>query len=535
MKLKIIYTIFSLIILLSCQKNEKNINYNDITINLGPYPLTIDPSLNVDIWTMTYLIHCFEGLVTKDKDNNIIPGIAEKWDISDDGLTYTFYLRTNAKWSDGKPVTANDFVYSWRRVVDPNVAAKFSYFMEPIKNAKEIIAGEKSIEELGVKAIDDYTFEVTLSSPTAYFIDFISSTIYFPTRKDIIEKYGDNWTFNPETYIGNGAFKMIERIEDEKIIMIKNTNYYNIDNIKPEKLTFILMEDGNASLGGFINKTLDFVKPFPKNDIENLQNQGFVHIENLAATYYYYFNLTNEIFKDIRIRKALAISIDRNYIVKKITKLNEKPINGIVPYGIKGRIKDFRDESDEYFSILEKDYTNNIIEAKKLLAEAGYPDGKNFPVLELTTTTREFDIKIAEFIQNIWKENLGINIRINKYEYPIYISFMYGKNFGDIGTYVYYADFNDPINFLNLIKKDIPNNFGSFDDELYNSYLNIASITNDNEYRMDLLFKAEKNLINNFAIIPLYSYSEAFLVSPNLKGVEYDPMGMVRFHHAYLE
>lgn len=520
-----------LIIFTSCTKKEITTN-NEIIINLAPEPLTMDPTLNTDNLTMIYILHAFEGLTKKDADNKIIGGAAKSWDINDDGTVYTFHLRTNAKWNDGKNLTAKDFVYTWRRAVDPKTANKYSFYFEVIKNAKDIIESKKTIEELGVKAIDDYTFEVTLNYPTAYFLELAAYPPFYPVREDIINKYGDEWSLKPATYIGNGAFKMTERNTDKNIILERNTNYWNNQNTKPDKLTFLLMEEPNTSLAGVLEESIHFAKPFPRNNIESLKQKGIVHIVPVAASYYYRFNLNKEILKDNRIRKALSLAIDREYIVKSITKCGESPAGSFVPFGINDVYGDFRENGGEH--IKTKEYQNNIAEAKKLLAEAGYPDGKNLPVLDLLIATREFDINIADAVQSMIKENLNIDVRIVKHEWASYLQNMYDKNF-DIAVYLWYADYNDPINFLNLFKSDSPNNYGSYSNNTYNQYIDIASTNKDNNIRMKAMHDAENILMNDNAIIPIYFYSEALLVSPKLKGVEYDSQGLYRFFNAYLE
>lgn len=521
------------IIMLSCSNKDKiKTATNEIIINLAPEPLTMDPTLNTDNLTMIYILHAFEGLTKKDANNKVIGGAAESWDINEKGNIYTFHIRSNAKWSDGKNVTSHDFVYTWRRAVDPKTANKYSYYFEVIKNAKDVISGEKTIEELGVRAIDDYTFEVELNSPTAYFLELAAYPPFYPVREDIVNKYGDEWTLKPETYIGNGAFKMTERNFDKSIILERNTNYWNNENIKPYKLTFILMEEPNTSLAGVLNGNIHFAKPFPRNNIETLKEKGIVHIVPVAASYYYRYNLNKKVLQDVNIRRALSLAIDREYIVKSITKCGESPAGNLVPYGINDIDGDFRKKGGDY--IVSSNYQANLEEAKKLLAEAGYENGKNFPVIDLLIATREFDINIADAVQSMLKENLNIDVRIVKHEWASYLQNMYDRNF-DLAVYLWYADYNDPINFLNIFKSDAPNNYGSYSNKTFDEYIDIASTNKDNDIRMPALHLAEDIFMNDNAVIPIYFYSEALLVSPKLKGVEYDSQGLYRFFNAYLE
>ncbi len=521
------------IILLSCSNHSKEeINKNEIVINLAPEPLTIDPTLNTDNLTMIYILHAFEGLTKKDEQNKIIGGAAESWDVNNAGNIYTFHLRKNAKWSDGQNVTAEDFVYTWKRAVDPKTGNKYSFYFEIIKNAKDIIGGLKSIEELGVKAIDDYTFQVELNSPTAYFLELAAYPPFYPVREDIINQYGDKWTLKPETYIGNGAFKMTERNFDKNIILERNTNYWNEKNIKPNKLTFLLMEEPNTSLAGVLGDYIHFAKPFPRNDIENLKEKGIVHIVPVAASYYYRYNLNKQVLQDEKIRKALSLAIDRKYIVESVTKSSERPAGSLVPYGINDINGDFREKGGMHIGT--DNYKKDVEEARKLLTKAGYENGKNFPVLDLLIATREFDINIADAVQNMFKEALNIDVRIVKHEWASYLQNMYDKNF-DLAVYLWYADYNDPINFLNIFKSDAPNNYGSYSNNTFDEYIDIASTNKSNRIRMHTLHLAENIFMNDNAIIPIYFYSEALLVSQKLKGVEYDSQGLYRFFNSYIE
>ena len=293
-------TVFCLAFIISC--GNKSSNNKVITINAGPQPQTIDPSINTSLDSCYYVIHAFEGLTTKDKDGNIVGGVAESWEELDEGIRYIFHLRTNAKWSDGKPVLAEDFVYSWRRVVDPLVGSQYSFQHESVKNAKDITAGKLPLESLGIKAIDDYTLEVILEAPTAYFLDLTAFPTFYPIRKDIIEQYGNTWSLNPETYIGNGPFITSEINQDESIIMIKNTNYWNADSVVAEKLRFILMQNETSSVAGIKDGSIDFARILPTRDIPTLKEEGLLQIRPMLASYFYCFNVTNEVLKDIRIR-----------------------------------------------------------------------------------------------------------------------------------------------------------------------------------------------------------------------------------------
>ncbi|KLI53014.1 peptide ABC transporter substrate-binding protein [Brachyspira hyodysenteriae] len=530
-KIFILFMIFiSFIISCSNNKSEDGIS---IFINTGPEPNTIDPSINVTSDAIFYLMHTFEGLLEKDMNGKLIPGVAESWEISEDGLTYTFKLRTNSKWTDGKTVVAGDFVYSWQRVVDPATGSQYGYQHDPVKNAKAITAGDMPKESLGIKAIDDYTLEVQLEAPTAYFLELLTFPTFYPLRKDIIEQYGDEWTLNADTYIGNGAFKLIERNRDESLVMVKNTNYWNIEDIVPDKITFVLMENETASVAGVKAGSLHFARSFPRQDIKTLQNEGLIVIKPRISSYYYCLNLTNEILKDVRVRRALSLAIDRNYIVEQITRGGEKPAGALVPFGISDYEGDFRENGGEYIDITKDGYVKNVEEAKKLMAEAGYPNGEGFPVMEFKADPG-LHVKIFEAVQQMWKENLGIDVTLTQEEWAVFLQTRYDRNI-TMARGAWNGDFDDPVNFMALCLSYSPNNYSVYSNKAYDDMINEVMLSGDQKFRMQTMHKAEEMLMREEAIIPIYYYTEPLLVSPKLKDVYYDSLGFHKFHHCYLE
>ncbi|ASJ21459.1 peptide ABC transporter substrate-binding protein [Brachyspira hampsonii] len=533
---KIIFMILSLsiiILFMSCSggKDEKGVIY----INVGPEPKTIDPALNSTVDANIYIQHVFEGLATRDNDNKIVPGVAESWDISDDGLTYTFHIRDNAKWSDGKKITAEDFVYSWQRVVDPITASEYAYQFEPVLNAMDINSGKKPVSELGVRAIDENTFEVKLNAPTAYFLELAAFYTFYPVRKDMIEENADNWTLSPDTYIGNGPFIMTERRTDDRIVVVKNTNYWNADNIVPEKLVFILMQNGTAAVAGIKEGSLHFANNPPLQDIENLKSEGLMHISPYLGTYYYCLNITNEILKDVRVRKALTLAIDRNYLVEQVTRAGQLPASAWVPSGVndtEGAEGDFRKVGGDYYSIKAEDYQKNLDEAKKLLAEAGYPNGENFPVIEFKSNSGEH-IQIFEAIQQMWKSGLGIDSTIAQEEWATFQTTRQEKNYV-IARHGWIADYNDPMSFLGVFLSYSIQNNGGYSNKAYDDKLKLAMSTIDQDIRMKAMHEAEDILMEDMGLIPIYFYTDPIMVSKKLSGVIYDPLGAHKFFYAKL-
>ena len=517
---------------ISCSKGK---NENDgIIVNLSVEPKTIDPSLNAQIYGVIYISHVFEGLTVRDRNNKIVPGVAEDWEISADGKTYTFFLRTNSTWSDGKPVVAEDFVYSWQRQVDPKVASEYSYQHEPVKNAMAITRGEMPVDSLGVKALDDHTLVVELEAPTAYFLEVAAFPTFAPLRKDIIEQYGDSWTLKPETYIGNGPYVMSERNIDENIIMVKNPNYWNADSIVAEKITFVFMQNGAAAVAGIKDGSLHMAYEPPQQDIPTLLEEGLIQIKPLIATYYYPINVTNEYLKDPKVRKALSLAIDRNYIVENVTKGGQKPASGWVPYAVNDVDGDFRINGGDLYDVSKEGYSNNVEMAKQLLAEAGYPNGEGFPVIEFKTDPGNH-VGIFEAVQQMWKEHLNIDSTITQIDNALLGQTLLEKNFM-IGRLYWSADYSDPMSMMSLFTSYNTQNNGGYSNQRYDELIGEAMSTDDNNIRMKAMHEAEKILIQeDMGAIPIYFFTEPLLVNPKLKYIVYNPLGFHKFFYAYLE
>ena len=374
----------------------------NITVNLASEPQTMDPALNTTSDGSNMANHLFEGLMKWEDSGaevngsdgtahsaQLAPGQAESYEKTEneDGtVTYTFKLRDGIKWSDGKDVTAGDFEYAWKRLVDPATAADYSYMLDCVVNANEIIAGEKDASELAVKAVDDKTFEVTLVNDLPYFEELCAFPAMMPVRQDIIEEAGDNWTFDVATYISNGAYKMKEWTHNSQIVVEKNENYYDYEKLGPETITFKLMDNQNAMLSGFNSGELDFIEDVPQAEIANLIASGDMKIVDYIGTYYVCFQTQKAPFDDARVRKAFSLAIDRTYIVNQVTQSGQVEAGGFVPAGVydaEGATgDDFRTVGGDYYKPTDADYEANCEEARALLAEAGYPDGEGFPVVE---------------------------------------------------------------------------------------------------------------------------------------------------------
>lgn len=525
-----IFLIFLLII--SCTKETKKIK-DELTVNLGYELQSIDPAINDETYGFIYINHAFEGLLTKDINGKIVGGSSDKWEISEDKLKYTFHIREDAKWSDGKKLTADDFVYSYRRVVDPKTASPIAYLMYYIKNAKDINMGKKPIESLGVTAVDENTLTIELENPTLYFEDILASGgCYVPVREDIINKYGDDWTWKPESYIGNGAYKMTERKPDELIAFELNTNYWDYKNQVAKKINFVLIADEYISLNAVRTGDVDFsINAPPIGEIESLIKENLMAVSDIIGVYYLDLNNKDKTLSDKRVRKALSLAIDRNYIVSNIGHGKLIAAESFVPPVVKGVEKSFREESSNF--IIANNYSNNIIEAKKLLAEAGYPNGENFPILEVKVSSG-FYTTVLEAIQDMWKNNLNIDVVVRTEESKITLPFRQSGKY-QIARTSWTGDYNDPLTMLQIMTSESDINYSGFSNERYDYLINFATTSTNEKDRMEALKEAEAILFEEMPIIPFIYRTDFLVVNPKLKNYIDDPLGRYRFNYAYIE
>lgn len=485
----------------------------DLTVQNGSEPASLDPNALNSNDSMTIALHMFEGLAKYSKDGKGVElGQAKDYKVSDDGLTYTFTLRDDIYWTDGKPVVAGDFVYSWQRLVSGGYDN--SYFIDMVLNSVEIQNGQKDKSELGVKALDDKTLEVTLKAPCAYFIEIVAGAVTSPLRQDIIEANGDTWYTNPATYIGNGAYKLDEWTNQEKIVMTANDKYYDYANLGPSKITFMLMDDDNATLAAFESGDLAFAATFPPEEIDRLKEAGLFQVAPVAGTYYVLVNAKGKgavpELQDPRVRRALALAVDRNYIVDTITKRGETAADTFIPKGFVDKDgTDYYDKSEKFWD--NSTYEANCEEAKKLLAEAGYPDGAGFPTISYTINNNVAHSSIAEYLQNVWKEVLGIDCTIDSQEFQVFLD---TRKQGDytLARAGWTVDYMDPASLMELWISTSGNNDAHFYNKDYDALIASAASTDDQSARFKDFHQAEKILEDQLPIIPLYYYSEPYLM-----------------------
>lgn len=514
-----------------------------IVYNLGADPKTIDPQLNSAVDGSTIIHNAFEGLMREDENSKIVPGTAEKYEVSDDGTVYTFHIRKDAKWSDGKPVVAGDFEYAWKRALNPKVAAEYAYQLFYIKNGAAYYNQEKvggkvaTAEDVGVKVIDDNTLEVTLEAPVPYFLSLAAFPTYFPVRKDIIEGNEEKWTLKPDTYISNGPFKMSEWKEKESITFVKNENYWDAKNVKLETLEVKLIDDQITYLNAFKSGEIDVIESPPQAEIPTLLDEGTAKIYPYLGTYFYVINVSDkakdvdpkaaEALSNPKFRKALSLAIDKQLIVDKVAQGGQAPATSYVPAGILDSIgKEF-----------QKDYSSkgaNIEEAKKLLEEAGYPNGEGAPTITFTFNTDQGHQNIAQAVQDMWKTNLGINVELKNEEWAVFQDTRNNFQYS-MARHGWIADYNDPMTFLDMWTTGNGQNNAGYSNKEYDKLIAQAKVELDDAKRTELLHKAEDILMDESPIIPLYYYTNVLCIDKNVKGTYKSPLGQMEFRDAYVE
>ncbi len=504
-----------------------------ITATIASEPKTIDPSLNNSLDGGNYVLNAFEGLTTIGKDGTIVPGVAEKWDTSADGLVWTFHLRKDAKWSDGKDVTANDFVYAWKRTVSKETAADYAYYIYFVKNGEQINAGEADVNTLGVKAIDDKTLEVTLENACPFFTEIVAFPALVPQREDIVSANPEKWALDPSTYIGNGPYKLTSWEHDSKITFEKSETYWDKDSIVAPKIEWYLMNDQNAILSAFKNGQVAYAKNIPADELAAENEAGNLKILPLLGTYYLDLVNNKAPFDDPKVRKAFVLAIDRNYIVEKVKKGGETPASGFIPYGIAdvNQEPDFRTTAGEYVSTKAEDYEKNVAEAKKLLAEAGYPDGKGFPKVTYGLNSGSGHEPVAEALQQMWKENLGVEVEILAQEWNVFQQSRKDSVY-NINRNGWIGDYMDPSTFMDIFTSENGQNHAKYNNPKYDELISAARKETDTTKRIQLFHDAEKLLMDDAGIAPIYFYTEPVVVSKDLQGVVNTRLGFVLFNWA---
>ena len=505
--------------------NEQTSGPKVLRMNMHSEPPTADPALAEDSTSGALLRATFDGLTRISEDGKPHESVAEKIDVSEDGLTYTFHLR-DSKWSNGDAVTAKDFEYAWKRALDPKLGSTYAYQLYYLKNAEEYNMGKAKADDVGVKAQDDKTLVVTLKNPTPFFLELTAFYTYFPVNQKVVESDA-KWAGEAKSHVGNGPFKIDTWEHKSKLVLAKNDNYWDKDAVKLDKIDFSMVEDENTELSMFDNGDLDWagapMSALPTDAVPSLKDSGKMKTHAIAGTYMYKFNTEKAPFNNAKIRKAFAYAIDRKSIIDNVTQTNQEPAMGLVP-------PTMAVATSPYF----KD--NDAETAKKLLEEGMKEEGiTKMPTLTLSFNTSEGHKKIAEAIQDQWKKVLGVDVKLENKEWKVFLDDMHQGKF-QIARSSWTGDYNDPYTFLDLFKnKKGSNNDTNWENPKYQELLNKSALEKDPEKRKQILAEAEAIFMDEMPAAPIYYYTHSYVQSDKVKGVVLDGLGFVDWKWADIQ
>ena len=513
-----------------------------LTIQLGPDVESIDPALNSAVDGANYILFAFDNLLKMDKDGKVVPGLAEKYEVSDDQLTWTFHLRDGLKWSDGSALTANDFVYSWQRLVDPSVAAPYAQTVLGMVEGYDDAIGRPDADgnttvdpdptKLKVEATDDKTLVVHMAKPTPYFDKLAAFVSLSPVKKDVVEANPDGWSIDPKTYISTGPFKLTGWEPGSYLMFEKNENYWDADSIKLDGIKCLLMQDQNAAFSAYESGDALMIKEVPTQEITTLKERSDFHIDPILGTYYLDLNNTLDEFKDSRVREALSLALDRKYISETITSGTYTPASGFVSEGVTdwdgSAWQDHITDKSVYINI--DDHEANLAKAKELLKEAGYENGVGLPEMVYSTNDASYHKKIAEYLQQAWGE-LGLKVDVNIVEWKSFTPQRRSGNY-QIARDGWVMDYNDPSNILELALTGNGNNNSKYSNPEFDGLMNKAATEKDPQTRFGYLHQAEDLIMKDTAMVPLLYYNDFYLQSDKITGSWHSPDGFWHFEYA---
>ncbi|AKA37291.1 ABC transporter substrate-binding protein [Yersinia ruckeri] len=483
----------------------------EIVRHIKDEPASLDPIKAVGLPEAQVARDLFEGLVNQDANGKVIPGVAEKWQ-SADNQTWLFTLRKNARWSNGDPVTAQDFVYSWQRLVEPKNLSPFAWFAQlaGLNNAESIIAGKRPTDQLGVTAVDNYTLKIQLSKPVPYFASLLANFSLFPVHKATVEKYGNDWT-KVGNLVGNGAFKLQERVVNEKLVLVPNPNYWDHAHTVLTKVTFIPINQESNATKRYQAGDIDITESFPKNRYQKLLKDipDQVYTPDQLGTYYYAFNTQRAPTNDVRVRQALSYAIDRKIIAEKVLGTGEKPAYHFTPDVTAGY------QPTPNF-LQQHDQDELDAQAKAMMQAAGY--GPNNPLkLSLLYNTSENHQKLAIAVASMWKKKLGVDVKLVNQEWKTYIDSRNTGNF-DVVRASWVGDYNEPSTFLSLLTSSHSGNIAKFHNADYDKLMaDTSKQTHAKALNADYN-KAEQIIAEQAPIAPIYQYTNGRLIKPWVKG-----------------
>lgn len=518
-----------------CGDYENNVYQGNrdgvLHVGNGTEPQSLDPHIATGVPEHHIISAVMEGLVAKDRKTLMPkPGVAESWTISDDLTVYTFKLRRNARWSNGDAHTAHDYAWSWWRALQPALGNQYAYMLFPIDNAQQYYEGDISdFDQVGVKALDDYTLQVTLGNPTPYFLQLLDHYSLYPVHQATILKFGDadergtRWTYE-DNLVGNGPFQLSEWKINRRIEVQKNGYYWDVDNVRLNNIIFYPTDNVTTEERMFRAGQLHITSSIPAGKIQTYKdaNDLSLRIAPYLGTYFFRININTPHLSDKRVRRALGMAIDREKLTKNILKGGQIPAYAITPPGTVG-----------YYA--DTDLTFDPSAARTLLAEAGYPDGANFPVTEILYNTNEAHRKVAVAIQQMWRENLNLDLELLNQEWKVYLQTESSGNY-QISRAGWIGDYVDPNNFLDMFLCDGGNNrTGWCNPEYDNLILEVAPTMTSHEERLAIFAKAEKMLLDDMPILPIYTYTSNYLINSAVKNYDSNLMNHSVYKDIFLD
>ncbi|MDR0218609.1 MAG: ABC transporter substrate-binding protein [Enterobacteriaceae bacterium] len=502
----------------------------EVTINNGTEVTSLDPQVVEGGPETNVIRNLFEGLVSTGSYGEVIPGVAEKWE-NEGYQVWTFYLRDNAKWSDGKPVTAQDFVYSWRRLADPKIASPYASYLQYtfIQNADDVLKGKKPLDQLGVKALDAHRFQVTLSRPVPYLIEMLSHTPMKPVRQDIVEKYGIKWT-SPEHFVGNGSYVLKNWVINERLVLTRNPYYWNNKESIIEKGTLLPITSEVSDVAryrsGEIDITNDAISPeIYKKMKKEIPDQ--IQTVPYLCTFYYEINNQKPLFKDKRVREALKLGLDRDIITEKIMAQGQIPAYGFTPTFIGGGFN-FKPEWANW----TQEQRNQ--KARALLKEAGF-DASHPLKFDLLYNTSDQNKQQAIAAASMWQKNIGAKVALQNQEWKTSLQSRHEGNY-DVARATWCGDYNEPSSFLNYYLSDASNNTAFYQSTAFDNDLNQALTAKDAKTRKEFYLQAEAQLDADSALIPVYYRVSTRLIRPTVGGMTgKDPLDYVDLKNLYIK
>jgi oligopeptide transport system substrate-binding protein len=504
----------------------------ELVFALQSQPDGFDPSVTNNSFAAPFLVNVFEGLVTYDTtDGSLIPGNAESWIISDDGLTYTFTLRDGLKWSDGSPLTAQDYLYTFKRILTPETAAQYlNLATDYIVGAQEFYDGAGSEEALGVKAPDDKTLVLTLKVPAPYYLSILTMWTFSPVQQATVEANGEQWTNKPDTYVVNGPYKVAEFNIGESVVLVKNSEYYDADQVKLEKVTFRYIEDSATALLAYEAGEINGTRTVPPSDFVRLRaaNAGVVVVPAYATTYYD-INNAQAPYDNVLVRKALNLAIDRQAIIDEVIQVPAYPAYSLIgpSYVVNG--EDFV-EGRSSFGLSA---TADVEAARAALAEAGYPNGEGFPTLHLSYYTNDVVKKTVEALAAMFTENLGIKVEISNEDWAVFYENIKAGNY-EVGAMGWGADYLHPMTFLPLLKTGDANNVVGYSNLEYDALVAQAQQETDPVAALDIMRRAEATAAVDYPLLTLFYRANTMLMRGTVRGYYFDYSGNIFLKTAYI-